>query len=141
LQPRRPRWRPRSRASASKTSPATAAAAALAAIPAATRLAYVCAKGYGERWHPNPAVLDAAAVCKTLGVPPELGASMVVAGGAALKLGCPWTAWGPRCDVDVFVLAVDGADQRLSAVASLLARYGRVVCRSRPSVLTWARTA
>ena len=60
----------------------------------------------------------------------------VIAGGAALYLGCPWTKWSHRCDVDFFVFDTPEAVAIIVRLCNILTQQGYIVCQSSASVLT-----
>lgn len=94
-----------------------------------------------DTWSVNTTAFALHDVSVTLDVPvPALTLldkkKCVVAGGAALYLGCPWSKWTHRCDVDFFVFDTHDAVDIMICVSQILVNEGYVICQSSGSVLT-----
>jgi hypothetical protein len=62
--------------------------------------------------------------------------SMVIAGGGAIRLGCPWVPWELNSDIDLFILNSKNRMAVISEALAILRLSGRVVCGTSPAVLT-----
>lgn len=108
-------------------------------IPLKRRLQFMIAHDSGNEWSPNTSIIDN--VDKVLNIPKELlrllnKETCVIAGGAALYLGCPWTKWNLRCDVDFFVFNVENAYELINNLLDILLINKYTLCLSSASVIT-----
>lgn len=110
----------------------------LEGFPLIDKLEYII-KNNSDSW--SPSFEEIKDVSSKLNIPDELLSLLdkhmcVIAGGAAMYLGCPWSKWTLRCDVDFFVLDTTLASDLLSSLTAILLENKYKICSSSKSVLT-----
>lgn len=100
---------------------------------------YACITGSGDNI--CNLVMEPESVSKRLGISSELidhlgVGRVVIAGGAAMYMGCPKSLWDLSCDVDIFVLDVDHPVDSVMDIVLTLQSEGYIVCQSGSAVLT-----
>jgi hypothetical protein len=88
-----------------------------------------------------PVLMTTVHVAETLQIPHSIltilsADKVVIAGGAALQLGCPKSTTLPSSDVDIFILQDDDPTKFQLAFTQILTNEGYWVCRNSPSTLT-----
>lgn len=110
-------------------------------FPINTVTKYACATGKGNETIAQP--LNPAYVCQKLGISQQIlkhlqSKYVVIAGGAAMYLGCPSSKWDLSCDIDIFVLYSVSMESLhiITKIVQTLQEEGYIVCKYGPSVLT-----
>lgn len=101
------------------------------------RLEFAIAHNNSDVWSKNIDRIDN--VDEILNIPKELidflnPNECVIAGGSAMYLGCRWTKFTLRCDVDFFVFK--NSLYIIEKMVQILKSFGYKICQSSPSVLT-----
>lgn len=109
----------------------------LTQFPLIDKLKFLIAHNHADTWSPQSQEINIS----TLNIPVTLNSILnkdecVIAGGAAMYLGCPWSKWTLRCDVDFFVLDTPKAIHIMEQVVTILLDNKYKVCQSSKSVLT-----
>jgi hypothetical protein len=100
---------------------------------------YACMTGSEDKIIHSP--INHGFVSEKLGVSNTLleyldPSRVVIAGGAAMYLGCPTSLWDQSCDVDIFVLDVEHPGDVVMDIVLTLQDEGYIVCQYGSAVLT-----
>jgi hypothetical protein len=101
---------------------------------------YACMTGSGDEIT-SLAIVSDETVAESLGLSNNImdyisPGRVVIAGGAAMYLGCPTSLWDLSCDVDIFILDVDHPTDIVMDIVITLQKEGYIVCQYGSSVLT-----